>query len=121
MDKVRITSDGTAEGTRLTVGDKDITKHVQSIEIGHIESRSIVTARVTFLQVEMDVKAEPIGGMMAVIIDGKEDLRPIDSRDVIILSDGTESGINRPLVYDGEQAVYYLDGQPPRIIKTLKG
>lgn len=120
MDKIRITSDGTAAGTKVFVGDREI-GGIASIEIGDIRPRGVVSANLGFMAVELDIKAEPIGGMMAVIIDGKEDLRPIASRDVIILSDGTESGISRPLVYDGEQAVYYLDGQPPRIIKTLKG
>lgn len=120
MEKIRITSDGTEAGTTVFVGDTEI-GGIASIEIGDILPHGVVSAKLEFMAVELDIKADPVEGMMTVIIDGKEDLRPIASRDVIILSDGTESGANRPLVYDGEQAVYYLDGQPPRIIKTLKG
>jgi hypothetical protein len=58
MTKLRITSDGTAWGTKVYAGDVDVTSRVVAVELGRIEHNTFVTAKVEFTEVELEIEAE---------------------------------------------------------------
>jgi hypothetical protein len=55
--KLKIVSDGTAVGTRVHAGGVELTDVVK-IEIDKIEFGTVVKAKITFINVELDVVAE---------------------------------------------------------------
>ena len=60
---MRIVSDGTGRGTKVyTDGGEDISKQVRRVEINPIEVFGIVTAKVEFVGVKLDVvtKTNPV-------------------------------------------------------------
>lgn len=114
--KFRIVSDGIKH--QVFFGDIDISNRVSSVEIDRIEGRSPTKAYIEII--DADVELVATCETMDVSIYGSVEKRPVHSVDIIIAADGTEhSGFKRPLLYQGEQVVYYEDGRAPAIIREL--
>jgi hypothetical protein len=60
MKKLRIVSDGTAQGTKVYCGEHEI-QGITRLEILPIEVGGVVTAKLTFSAVELDMEAESDG------------------------------------------------------------
>lgn len=59
--------------------------------------------------------------MMHVQIDGEVVLRAVKSTSVLVGPGGKEClMLNQPELYADEQAVHFMDGRAPAIVKTLQ-
>lgn len=115
---VRIVSDGIASGTKVYLGGREI-PNVCSIEIDEILPLGVVSAKIGLGFVELDTCADTES--MDVVVGGRKEKRLVQSVDIMVGVDGTESaGLKHPVLFPGECAVYYVDGRPPVIVTELQ-
>ena len=118
IPKFKVVSDGVKH--RVFFGEIDVSSRVSSVEIDLLEARSPASATFHLVDVDLDVSAACRNKTMEVSVDGKIENRIVVGSDVMLDCEGNEKSLMlRPMLFEGEYACYYMDGQPPAILRHL--